>query len=149
MSEQKRDPGFVELTHRVGGGTEFAATLTCLPFEDDNGWSWRGMIRFDNNIFNLMDRFPKYDGGDFDMPRDWVYPQDKSGGAHLMGLLEGWWQDFCGLFARVRAADQSYIETQRAIRVCLTEIDQRTPEEETPRLMFVRNMLLARVNKGE
>lgn len=42
----------------------------------------------------------------------------------------------------------SYDETQRVIRECLKEIDNRTPEEETPRLMFIRNMLLARLEKN-
>lgn len=103
------DPGFEEFEIRVGEGTEFAATLTCSPYQDpDEGWMWNGWLQFDDNTFNLVWAFDNYDGTQsIDMPQVWKFPHDKNSGTYLMNLLEGWWRDFCLMFERVRAKRES------------------------------------------
>jgi hypothetical protein len=95
--------GFEEFSWRAGEGTPFAATLTCTPIGDDEtGSLWAGRILFDNNNLNWARKLPKYDGGDFVMYEDWLYPHEKSGGTHLMNLLDKWHGEIVELFERVR-----------------------------------------------
>lgn len=101
MSDQNVKLGFEEFSMRHGEGTPFAATLTCIPIGDEEtGSLWRGYVKFDNQQLNWHSELPSYDGGTVVLYTDWVYPQEKSGGTHLMNLLENWHGDIVDLFHR-------------------------------------------------
>lgn len=88
-----------EFSIRAGEGTPYAATLTCLP---DCENEWIGLIKFDDNDLNLHYDLSTYDDKPFIMHEDWHYWERKSGGTHLMNLLEGWHKRIVDLFERVK-----------------------------------------------
>ena len=103
MSEQSVVHGFTEFSWRVGEGTDFAATLTCIPDEDAAGDpEWRGHLRFDNDAYNWKHALNRHDDTPYDFYTDWVYPRNKNGGTYLMNLLVKWHSDIVELFGRVR-----------------------------------------------
>lgn len=96
-----------EFSWRVAEDTEFAATLTCIPFDEyDECYSnqWQGRIKFDNDAYNFPEEVGTYeDGKPFIMVNDWQYPGIKSGGTHLMNLLMNWHGQIVALFKRIRS----------------------------------------------
>lgn len=98
--------GFEEFSWRAGEGTPFAATLTCTPIGDEEtGSLWQGRVLFDNHNLNWTHKLPKYDGSEFVIYDDWVYPHIKSGGTHLMNLLNKWHGEIVELITRIRQVD--------------------------------------------
>lgn len=94
-----------EFSGREGEGTEFAATLTCVPFED--GSEWMGTIQFDNNELNWPDVFEDSEGGTLTFYSDWHYPRIVSGGTYLNTLLINWHGEIVELFGRVRRMNKA------------------------------------------
>lgn len=89
-----------EFSERIGEGTEFAATLTCIPFDD--GSEWMGTIKFDNNDLNWPDVFEDSEGGTLTIYSDWHYPGTVPGGTYLNTCLINWHGEIVALIERIR-----------------------------------------------
>lgn len=89
-----------EFSFRVGEGTVYAATATCLPFEEEvyDSIEWMGYLKFDDNRFNLKSLMTNYDGQEVAVFDDWKFPGTKSGGTYLANLLTLWHSQFVELF---------------------------------------------------
>lgn len=91
-----------EFTLRIGDGTPFAATLTCVPVEDDAYVQWRGYIQFDDNTYNWPEFLSGYDGATMTIYEPWCYPRDVAAGTYMANLLTRWHGDIVAFIERMK-----------------------------------------------
>ena len=95
-----------EFSIRYAEDTPFAATLTCIPFDEQHecySSEWFGRIKFDDNRYNWPNQIQTYEGAEITMWDDWEYSRNVSSGTFLMNLLENWHGEIVALFERVKA----------------------------------------------
>lgn len=103
------DTQATEHTERIGADTEFAATLTVTPMNEEA--TWVGSILFDNPAFNWQSPYEGEEYAGIDPAliarlTSWDYLRAVASGAYMMSLLTTWHGDIVKLFERVRAAGE-------------------------------------------
>lgn len=90
-------PDFQPLFMTMRNGSEYEATLGCVP--DNEEGDWGGYIKFTNDMYNWPVSFT---GEKVDMYEAWGYPRRVVSGTYMMNLLMGWHQEIVEFIERMK-----------------------------------------------